>query len=292
MFTITGCYRAVGQNSIGAPGADFFHKFVATTVYMKSFATSLLLLLTIAGYSQTTLNNYKYVIVPMQFPFSHEQNEYGLNTAAKQFLQQKGFIAYLENESMPLELAANKCIALKAEVTQKKNLFVTNLTLVLKNCQGDILFKGKEGKSREKDFGPAYQEALINAFSSLQEYPYHYDSTAVAPAGAPSGNVAVAPAAQGNVSANPASSAPTAAVVSDTPVEITGTLYAQAIPNGYQLIDLSPKKVLTLLKTSVPDYFIAGNGSANGIVFKKGSDWFFEYYKDNKLVSKKLDVKF
>ena len=71
-----------------------------------------------------------------------------------------------------------------------------------------------------------------------------------------------------------------------------GTLYAQAIANGYQLIDTTPKIVLTLLKTSVENYFIAGNATANGIVLKKKEDWFFEYYKDGKLISEKLLVKF
>jgi hypothetical protein len=74
--------------------------------------------------------------------------------------------------------------------------------------------------------------------------------------------------------------------------EITGILYAQPTANGYQLIDTSPKKVLTLLKTSVADYFIAEAGASNGIVFKKEGVWLFEYYKDNKLVSQKLEIKF
>jgi allophanate hydrolase subunit 1 len=87
----------------------------------------------------------------------------------------------------------------------------------------------------------------------------------------------------------PASSAPPPASVVG---EITGTLYAQAIPNGYQVIDTTPKKVLTLLKTSIQDYFIAEAAATNGIVFKKNGEWYFEYYKDNKLISQKLEIKF
>jgi hypothetical protein len=71
-----------------------------------------------------------------------------------------------------------------------------------------------------------------------------------------------------------------------------GTLYAQAIANGYQLIDTTPKIVLTLLKTSAENYFIASNATANGIVLKKNENWVFEYYKDGKLISEKLLVKF
>jgi hypothetical protein len=40
------------------------------------------------------------------------------------------------------------------------------------------------------------------------------------------------------------------------------------------------------------DYFIAEDGAINGVVFKKNEEWFYEYYKDNKLVSQKLQIKF
>jgi hypothetical protein len=153
----------------------------------------------------------------------------------------------------------------------------------LKDCQGNIIFKSKEGKSREKEWQTAYDEALRDAYSSLKSAPYQYDST-------------VAMQQQATVAAPAPASAPTS---SPTPApapaavtEITGVLYAQATPNGYQLIDTAPKKVLTLLKTSLPDYFIAEGGPSNGVVYKKNEEWIFEYYKDNKLVSQKRTIKF
>jgi hypothetical protein len=85
---------------------------------------------------------------------------------------------------------------------------------------------------------------------------------------------------------------PAATTVPTEQREPAGTLYAQAAANGFQLIDTTPKIVLTLLKTSVPDYFIANKGTAHGIVFKKSGDWFFEYYNDGHLISEKLLIKF
>jgi hypothetical protein len=152
----------------------------------------------------------------------------------------------------------------------------------LKDCQGNIIFKSKEGKSREKEFQVAYDEALRNAFASLNDEPYKYDSTIVAQPQ----QVSAAPAAA------PSAPAPATPPATSAAVEITGTLYAQVTPNGYQLIDTSPKKILTLLKTSMQDYYIAEAGPTNGVVFKKDGDWIFEYYKDNKLVSQKLEIKF
>jgi hypothetical protein len=244
-------------------------------------------LFTIAGHSQNTINHYKYVLVPARFDFSNEDDKYGLNTTTKQLLEQKGFTAFVGNEELPVAVAANKCNALKVEVVQRKGLFATNLTLVLKDCQGNIIFKSKEGKSREKEFQVSYDLALKEAFSSLKDTPYQYDGTTftqvqqgVVGAGTPVAPPSTTPPA---VPAAPA--APAVA-------EITGALYAQAIPNGYQVIDTTPKKVLTLLKTSLQDYFIAEAGTSGGIVFKKNGEWFFEYYKDNQLVSQKLVIKF
>lgn len=245
---------------------------------MKACTLFIFVLFTVAGYSQNSLNNYKYVLVPERFSFSREENQYGLNTTAKLLLEQKGFAAFVENETLPPTVVANRCNALKAEVVQKKGLFVTNLTLLLKDCQGNIIFKSKEGKSREKEFQTAYDLALRDAFTSLNDVPYKYDSTALVQAQQVIAAPAVPPAAP--------ASAPSAVA------DITGTLYAQAIPNGYQLIDTTPKKVLTLLKTSQQDSFIAEAGPVTGLVFKKEGAWLFEYYKDGKLVSQKLEIKF
>jgi len=250
---------------------------------MKACTLLLLTLLTVAGYSQNTINNYKYVIVPERFSFSKEDNQYGLNVTTKLLLEQKGFEAFVGNKDLPQSVAANKCNALTAEVTQNSGMFVTRVTLLLKDCMGNVIFKSKEGKSREKEFPVAYDQALKDAFSTLNDLPYKYDGTVAAQPQQPA--------------ATPAAPAPTPVTTTPAPAtttvaDITGTLYAQPTPTGYQLIDTTPKKVLVLLKTSMQDYYIAEAGTSNGIVFKKDGVWFFEYYKDNKLVSQKLEVKF
>ncbi|SEW52856.1 hypothetical protein [Chitinophaga arvensicola] len=258
---------------------------------MKGYALVVFLLVSCSGFAQNTINNYKYVLVPERFSFARENDQYGLNSVAKSLLDEKGFTTYFDNSEIPTEVAGNRCNALITEVVQKKGLFVTNLTVILKDCKGNVIFKSKEGKSREKEFATSYNLALRDAFTSLNDVPYAY---VPAPQQA-------APAVQAGVVptspvVTPAATAP-AAPVATTPVvaevkEAAGTLYAQATANGYQLIDTSPKIVLTLLKASVADYFIANNGASHGIVLKKNGDWYFEYYKDNKLISEKLLIKF
>lgn len=239
----------------------------------------MLLLASLSVQAQTSINNYKYVLVPQRFDFSREDNQYGLNEQLKSFLEQKGFTVYFDNSEIPKELAGDRCNALKAEVTQRKAIFVTNLTILLKDCQGNIVFKSKEGKSREKEFVVAYGEALKDAYTSLNDAPYAYSGPAnVQPRQTETAAPAVVPVAQ-PVEATAAAAAP-------------GTLYAQATANGYQLIDTTPKIVLTLLKTSTPDCFIASRGTAHGVVFKRNGEWLFEYYEADKLMAEKLQIKF
>jgi hypothetical protein len=237
---------------------------------MKACVTFIFILLMLAGHSQNSINHYKFVIVPQRFDFSKDDDQYGLSTTTKLLLDQKGFVAFVGNTGLPAELAANKCHALTAEVVQRKSFFTTVLTLLLKDCQGNIIFKSKEGKSREKEFPIAYDAALKDAFSSLNDLPYKYDSAETAQEAEPP--VPVPATASAGV--------------------IPGTLYAQPTVNGYQLVDMTPRKVMLLLKTSVADCFIAQAGPSNGVVFKKDGEWVFEYYKDEKLVSQKLEIKF
>jgi hypothetical protein len=248
---------------------------------MKIGALFIFTLFTVAGHSQNTINSYKYVIVPQKFDFFKDDDEYGLNTTTKSLLEQKGFVVFWSNENLPPTLAANRCIALIAQVTQRKAIFSTNLTLLLKDCSGNIIFKSKEGKSREKEYNVAYDEALRDAFSSLNNVPYKYDSS-----------ITIQQAQILSITSTTSPQVPVSA--QHAVVDISGTLYAQVTPNGYQLIDMTLKKVLTLLKTSVQDCFLAetGAGASNGIVFKKNGEWFFEYYKDGTLVSQKLEIKF
>lgn len=251
--------------------------------HMKIVALLLAVCFAIAARSQNTINNYKYVLVPQKFDFLKTDNQYGVNTYTKSLLEGVGFTAFLTNEALPPEVAANKCNALKAEVVEKKKFLTTALTLLLKDCQGNVVFKSGEGKSQAKEWAVAYSEALQNAFASLNAAQYKYDSTK-----------AIQPMETGANAAPTASAVAPSAVVAGTAVtaESNSVLYAQVSSNGYQLVDTTPKKVMTLLKTSQQDIFIADDGVSKGIVFRKNNEWFFEYYKDDKLVSLKLNIKF
>ena len=71
-----------------------------------------------------------------------------------------------------------------------------------------------------------------------------------------------------------------------------GVLYAQEISNGYQLVDSTPKIRMKLYKSSSPNIYVAEADTIKGVVYTKNDKWFFEYYKDNQLVTKELNIKF
>ncbi|RFM33495.1 hypothetical protein [Chitinophaga silvisoli] len=258
---------------------------------MRVFIILLAMAFSVIARAQNSINNYKYVLVPERFDIFKNDDQYGVNTMTKYLLEGVGFKAYMTDEPLPAELANNKCGALKAELVEKKKFLATGLILVLKDCQGTVVYQSQEGKSREKEWQAAYTEALRNAFVSLNAAQYKYDSsTSIAntAAVASTSPAATTPAVVNTTAAAPVISAATPAAVSDS----KDILYAQANANGYQLIDTSPKKVMTLLKTSQQDNFIADNGVDKGIVFRKNGEWYFEFYKEDKLNSVKLNIKF
>lgn len=254
---------------------------------MKKYLPLFLLLLSFSGFAQNTIPtpNYKYVLVPERFSFLKEKNQYGLNTRLKGLLEDKGYIVYLDDADLPTEIANNKCVALNAELLEKNSMFSTNLTLVLKDCKGNVLVKSKEGKSREKEYKPAYTLALMDAVGSIDEVT---PGTATVAAAVTTAQPVVSSAATTVIQATTVPSSPAQA----TAAAATGTLYAQPTATGFQLIDNTPKIVLSLFKTSVADYFIGDSGAAKGIVFKKDNNWVFEYYKNNNLIAESLSIKF
>lgn len=249
---------------------------------MKKYLFIILLACSAAAQAQTLSNNYKYLIVPEKFSFFKKANQYNLNGLTKALFEGKGFTVYFDNDELPTEIATDRCKALTVDMQEKNTMFVTSLTLLLKDCKGTVVLKSKEGKSREKEYQPAYTAALRDAFDSFGDFRYaagNAPAVAEQSAGVPTQEVKAAAA----VASQPAA-------VQEKPSETL--LYAQPINNGFKLVDTEPKIVMTLLKTSVADCFIANAGSTNGVVLKKNGDWFFEYYKNNLLVSEKLQIKF
>jgi hypothetical protein len=244
------------------------------------------------------INNYKYIIVPEKFDFLKEANKYNLNTLTKSMFEKAGFTVFMSNEQLPADLALNRCRALYGDLESDSGMLRTKLKIQIKDCFGTILYASEEGSSREKDYQKGYYEALRKAAASFYQLGYAYvgdeASNAYLQQGQPVASASPAVPAAPVVSATSAPVVPAAPALSAATPGATpyNQLFAQPIANGYQLVDTTPKVVLKMYKTSQPDSYTAISDTKNGVVFKKGNDWFFEYYQNDKLVSEKLNIKF
>jgi hypothetical protein len=221
--------------------------------------------------------SYKYIIIPSQFSFFTEPNKYGLNELTKSFFQSEGFEVYYDNDRLPDALLKNRCLALYANALENNNMFLTKIHFELKDCTNNVLLKSELGTSREKQYKLAYTQTFREALSSLKGKINFKKADEIQ-------NVEVVetPKEVVEVSKNEIS----------TSAEATNTLFAIPTANGYKLVNDKPETIFVLKKTSADNVFIALKDSKSGVLMKKTSGWFFEYYEGDKLFSEKVEVKF
>lgn len=245
---------------------------------MKRLLSFALFLCGTLVFGQQQLNNYKYVIVPEHFDFLAKKDEYSLNSLTKMAFEKVGFEVYFSNEQYPAELALDRCRALFADIDKGGSFLNTQLTMVLKDCKGEVVYKTATGNSKEKDKKKSYYEALREASRSLEMINYSYNGNGAVAA-------AKAPAATKESVTAPATEA--------KQVNNVNLLTASPTSYGYDLLDKAGRLVLKMYKTTQADYYSAKMETLNGVVFQKDGQWVFEYYdRDDKLVSEKLNIKF
>lgn len=237
---------------------------------MKIALFLILFLTTSLGFSQS-LNDYKYAIVPSKFEFLKEKDQFRLNTLTKLLMEKYGFITYYDSDVLPNEVVESNCNKVYVDVKSNGNLFVTKLTVVLKDCKNAVVYTSIEGRSREKELQVAYNQALREAFSSFDKLEYKY-----------SGNSNVN--SKSNVNENSNSKSPL----------LNQMLFAKPLgPNLIQLLTNDtdiPNLVLTISKTNNPSIFIVEEAMRQGVVYKNNNEWIFDYYENEKLFSEKLNI--
>ena len=222
------------------------------------------------SYSQT-VNNYVYALVPSKFTFLKEKDQYNLNTLTKLLMGKYGFTPYLDSDVLPDEMT--NCKRINVDVISVGDFFTTKLKVILKDCKNNILFTSAEGKSKEKDYRVAYNQALRNAFISFDSLHYKYTPTAE------------------TISVIPETVVVTSASI--VPISTSSEVFfAQPIANGFQLVDSTPKVVMKIFNTSNKNCFLAEKGTIKGVLLSNENQWFFEYYHEGKLISEKVNVKF
>ena len=107
-------------------------------------------------------NKVKYINVKRIYDFQSEQNEFRLNTALKQKLENLGYIVYFDAE-MPQEVRLDPCVEYSATLVDGRSSLTTELTLILKDCKGNVVFSNK-GVSRIKMHNKSYMDAFQKIF--------------------------------------------------------------------------------------------------------------------------------
>jgi hypothetical protein len=218
---------------------------------MKQFLVVFIALFSIATIAQEK----QAIIISSKFDFQVEKNSYNINNMLKAILTSNNFQVYFDDETLPVEIAQNKCNALTGVLLDKSNLFITKVKLQIKDCQNNLLFETTEVKSREKDIQLGFIEAIKLLSPELKKYkPVVLQKKEV-----------VVPSSEINTSTN-------------------SKYQFIEIANGYAIVDATPKVILQIYKTSNPTIFIADKFGIKGIFTKSGNKGIFEYYLNDKLV--------
>ena len=222
-------------------------------------------------------DNYKYVIVPKKFSFFKEENKFGLNELTKAFFEKEGFEVFYDSDVLPSDLYQNRCLALYASPIKDKNLFVTKIYFEIKDCNDNLLLQSETATSREKLLKTAFTQTFRQALSSLNGKINFKKADVIEKI-----EVVETPKEEVVVSKNEN--------ISNS--EDINTLFAIPIVNGYKLVNDKPETIFILKKTSADNIFLVQKDSKSGVLMKKSSVWFFEYYEGDKLFSEKVEVKF
>ena len=245
----------------------------------------LILLVSASIYSQQpNFDKYQYIIVSDKFDFVKTTNEYQTSSLTKFLFRKKGFKVFLGNEKLPKDLQDNRCIALQASVKDASSMFTVKTFIELKDCHGKILYTSKVGNSKEKEYQKGYREAIRNAFDTMTDFEYSYSPASLVKtdekeeiiipiAGVVLPNITAELKTAGNAVAG-----------------LVGVLYAQAVKNGFQLINTKPEVVFIILNTNLKDVFVIKD--KNGVFYKVDENWVSEYYENNQLIQKEFQVKF
>lgn len=116
------------------------------------------------GFSQKSLSDYSYVVVPEKFDFVNEVDKYQLNSLTRFLFNKHGFHAYFDIELPDVR----RCDGLYAVVEGRPAMIRTKVTVILKDCYGTEVYRSEVGTSKIKAYNKTYTAALREAFLSIE----------------------------------------------------------------------------------------------------------------------------
>nr|WP_321224998.1 hypothetical protein [uncultured Psychroserpens sp.] len=272
--------------------------------------------------AQASINDYKYIIVPKQFDFLKNSDQYETSSLTKFLFNKYGYVAFFDDDDLPEDLSKNRCLALKSEIKKNKGFLITRLQIDLVDCNGNIVMSSVVGETKIKEYKKAYQTAIREAFVTYKFLDYNYvasdDAVSSDDDNTDSSKEDEIEMLKKEVEALKAKEEEMKTMISEEKMEITTLekkpkeevnqiiaetvdlepesspkseiLYAQPKPNGYQIVDMTPKVVMFLLETSKADVFIVKD--ENAIVYKEDGFWYLSKYNGDKVALTQLNLKF
>ena len=240
------------------------------------------------SYAQSdNINNYKYIIVNKQFNFLKEPDQYQTSSLLKFLLAKRGFEVYLENEELPDEIKNDRCNALKGNVEEESGMLTLKVKIELRDCNNNLLYESKVGKSRIKEYRRGYQSAIKDAYNKMTDLKYSYTPLSKAKVKKDIIIEDKKPAIKKEELIDEKET-----ITNKNPIKNSSILKVSSKPiqNGYQLLNVDGEIVFTILKTSNATTFILKD--KNGILFRGIRNWIAEYYENGVKITKKLDVNF
>lgn len=274
------------------------YKIVSVLILLISISNSL--------HAQEQLNDYKYVVVPDQFEFQSEANQYRINGLTKFLLEKQNFTVFSNNQQLPEDAINNGCLVVYASLINSSSLFNTKVAVQFENCRKDIVFTSQIGASRDKKYIVAYNEATRNAFKTFSSFTHNYvpkvDQTAAQvtelkeeiktlKADKKEENLILEsdkPETKDIVKSKVANNNTPA-----TQNKQNKTLKAHLIEGAvfsYNLKDATNTVVYTILFSGKEDYYIVKGLDA--LIYKINNQWVIAQYLDTTLQVKSLDIKF
>lgn len=113
--------------------------------------------------AQKVPSDFEYVVVPDQYSFLFEKDQFQLCSLTKFLFNKNGFNAYFATELPNVD----RCAGLYADVIRDNGFVWTKLFVELRDCEGNLIFRSIEGRSKLKEYGKAYSEALRICFESI-----------------------------------------------------------------------------------------------------------------------------
>ena len=272
----------------------------------KIFFILSVILLSFSSYSQASLNDYKYVIVPQQFDFQSKPNQYRLNELVKYMFKKIGFESFIEGDAIPEDLKSNFCLALRAEV-KSKGTFLTKSTITLLDCNKDVVFITREGVSKEKDYSKTYNLSLRDAFKAFEGINYKFNpnnSKYTKPESDITKEKEEIEKLKAEIKELKEEKKKGVSSIEDTnnkqkkdsvkTQKVSDGTYegfiAKKISNGFKLLNNSPTETITVFESGVKDVFIVKGRDA--IIYKKGDNWMYSEANETDIISKKINIRF